>query len=187
MRTGRMPLANPGTPITRGQPALTAPQIAAVVAYLGSLGSAPGLPDVAISGADLALGRDLFIANCAACHGAGGAGDAVGNGIIAPNLGASTPLDVAEAVTGGPPPMPRFSFAPDELNALAAYVQELHHPASPGGISLSGLGPVPEGFIAGLVGLLGLLAVARWIGAAPRRAADSPAPTEEQPFGEDAS
>ncbi len=182
MRTGRMPLAHPDAAIQRGQPVLAPDQIAAVLAWLSTVGSGPAIPDVATSGADLALGRRLFIANCAACHGAGGAGGAVGNGIIAPALTHSTPLDVGEAVVSGPPPMPPFSFAPDELNAIARYVQELQHPASPGGISLSGLGPVPEGLIAGLVGLVALLVVARWIGAAPRDAREIPLPKQAQPF-----
>jgi ubiquinol-cytochrome c reductase cytochrome c subunit len=166
MRTGRMPLSQPNAPIQRSKATLNADQIAAVIAFVGSLGgSGPAIPDVATSGADLALGRSLYIANCAACHGAGGAGGAVGNGIVAPGLGPATPLDVAEAVIGGPPPMPRFGFAQPQLNAIAAYVQTLRQPPSPGGLSLAGLGPVPEGLVAGLVGLVALLVVARWIGA----------------------
>jgi ubiquinol-cytochrome c reductase cytochrome c subunit len=177
MRTGRMPLPEPKAPLVRGQPLLTPAEIAEVVAYVSSLGGGgPEIPNVATSGADLALGRRLFTANCAACHGAGGAGGAVGNGIIAPGLGRSTPLDIGEAVVGGPPPMPNFLFAQDELNAIAAYVGYLQHPANPGGISLSGLGPVPEGFIAGFVGLVALLVVARWIGASPRRGVETAVP-----------
>jgi ubiquinol-cytochrome c reductase cytochrome c subunit len=188
MRTGRMPLPEPKSPLVRGQPLLTPAQIADVVAYVSSLGGGgPEIPNVATSGADLALGRRLFIANCAACHGAGGAGGAVGNGIIAPGLGKSTPLDIGEAVVGGPPPMPRFSFPQNELDAIAAYVGYLQHPANPGGISLSGLGPVPEGFIAGFVGLVALLVVARWIGASSRRATETAIAKPDEPAPDDAT
>jgi len=80
--------------------------------------------------------------------------------------------------------MPRFSFAPDDLNAIAAYVGYLQQPAAPGGISLAGLGPVPEGFVTGFVGLVALLVVARWIGASSRRATHQAVPEAEQPYAD---
>jgi ubiquinol-cytochrome c reductase cytochrome c subunit len=81
--------------------------------------------------------------------------------------------------------MPNFTFQPGELNAIAAYVGYLQHPASPGGISLAGLGPVPEGFIAGFVGLVALLVVARWIGASSPTAAQTAVPKPDEPLSDD--
>jgi ubiquinol-cytochrome c reductase cytochrome c subunit len=167
LRTGRMPLPDPKAPSQRRDVVFTNDQIEALVAYVASLGNGPAIPNVSISGADLALGRNLFIANCAACHGATGAGGAVGGGFIAPNLHESEPVTVAEAVTVGPGPMPRFDFTQDQLNALDAYVQWLRDPPSPGGAAIAEVGPVPEGFIAGFVGIVLLVVLVRWIGRRP--------------------
>ena len=62
----------------------------------------------------------------------------------------------------GPGPMPRFSFAPGELNDLAAYAEFLRDAPHPGGATTPAVGPVTEGFIAGIA-LLALLLVARWV------------------------
>ena len=167
LRTGRMPLPDINAPVVRRTPILTPEQIAALVAYVSSLGSGPQIPQIALSGADLALGRDLYIANCAACHGAGGPGGAVGDGFVAPNLSQADPLTVGEAVTAGPGPMPVFRFKAADLNAVIAYVQQLREAPSPGGLPVAEVGPVPEGFVAGFVGLVALLALVRWIGRRP--------------------
>lgn len=172
LRTGRMPLPDPNSPSVSRTPIFNSQQIAALVAYVSSLGSGPAIPQVAISGADVALGRDLFIANCAACHGAAGTGDAVGGGFVAPSLHEADPLTVGEAVTVGPGQMPVFHFKQPELNALAAYVQQLRSLPSPGGLPMAEIGPVPEGFVAGFVGLVALLGLVRWIG----RRTQSPLP-----------
>jgi ubiquinol-cytochrome c reductase cytochrome c subunit len=173
LRTGRMPLPDPNAPSQRRPVLFSDDQIRALVGFIASLDSGPAIPNVAISGADLALGRSLFIDNCAACHGAGGAGGAVGGGFIAPNLHDADPTTVGEAVTVGPGPMPRFAFTSERLNALAAYVQELRHEPDPGGLPIAQLGPVPEGFLAGFVGIVLLLILVRWIGRRPMGEADA--------------
>ena len=173
LRTGRMPLPDPKAPSQRRRVVFTEPQIRALVGFIASLGGGPGIPDVAISGADLALGRALFIANCAACHGATGGGGAVGGGFVAPNLQMADPTTVGEAVAVGPGPMPKFRFPTDQLNAIAAYVQDLRSQPSPGGLPIAQLGPVPEGFIAGFVGLVLLIALVRWVGRRPAGEADA--------------
>ena len=184
LRTGRMPLPDPKAPSERRQVIFTDDQIRALVAFVASLGNGPAIPDVAISGADLALGRNLFIENCAACHGATAGGGSVGGGFVAPNLHNSEPTTVAEAVTVGPGPMPRFRFPQDELNALVAYVQQLRSQASPGGLAIAQLGPVPEGFIAGFVGLVLLIVLIRWVGRRPVAEPDEDeAPTAEASTG----
>ena len=182
LRTGRMPLSELGQPIRRGAPVMGEQQIADVVAYLQPLTDGPAIPEIVVSSGDLALGRGLFTANCAACHGAAGAGDAIGGAIVAPDLRSSGERDVAEAIVGGPPPMPRFSFTPDELAAVNAYVQYLRGEPSPGGSSITAIGPVAEGFIAGFVGLVALLVIVRWVGRSSRLAQQRPVPTAEQPY-----
>ncbi|HEY6057939.1 MAG TPA: c-type cytochrome, partial [Candidatus Limnocylindrales bacterium] len=171
LRTGRMPLNVPSQQSRRNAPAFDEAQIADLVAYVASLGTGPPIPEVAVSGADVALGRSLYIENCASCHGAGGAGGAVGAGFVAPPLSASDPTTVGEAVTVGPGPMPVFAFTPAERDALAAYVQELRNPPSPGGLAVADVGPVAEGFLAGTVGIVTLLVIVRSI-ARGRPAAD---------------
>jgi ubiquinol-cytochrome c reductase cytochrome c subunit len=167
LRTGRMPMGDSGAPVHRSTPAFSAADQQALVAFVGSLGQGslvgPGIPSVVTSGADLSAGRNLYVANCAACHGPAGGGGAVGGGFVAPNLTQADATTVGEAVVSGPGPMPRFSFTPDQLNQVAAYVQYLRTAPHPGGASSPEVGPVTEGFIAGLT-LLALLVVARWVG-----------------------
>jgi hypothetical protein len=75
---------------------------------------------------------------------------------------------VGEAVVSGPGPMPRFSFDPDHLRDLTAYVQTLRNAPHPGGATAPTVGPVTEGFVAA-IGLIGLLVVARFVGVRQRR------------------
>ncbi len=163
LRTGRMPLADPGAPAIRGNPYFSDADRQALVAYVASLGQGPAIPDVVTSGADIRAGLNLFTSNCAACHGPAGGGGAVGGGFVAPSLTQADATTVGEAVVTGPGPMPRFSFSPDQLDSLAAYVAYLRDAPHPGGATSPEVGPVTEGFIAGVT-LLGLLLVARWVG-----------------------
>ncbi len=167
LRTGRMPLADPGQPMVRSKPAFTPDQIRQLVAYVASLGNGPAIPSVDVTGADLSRGRALFTANCAACHAPTGARDAVGGGVNAPALGQATALDVAEAMRIGPPPMPVFganSFSQQDVNDIAAYVEYLRNNPSPGGLAIGEIGPVPEGFVAFVVGLTIVLLIIRFVG-----------------------
>jgi cytochrome c oxidase cbb3-type subunit III len=85
----------------------------------------------------VANGRDLFMANCAACHGA----DAKGNPALgAPNLTdkiwlhGGTPERVAETISAGRQShMPAHKTLLDEarINLLAAYVFSLSHEGQP--------------------------------------------------------
>jgi ubiquinol-cytochrome c reductase cytochrome c subunit len=165
LRTGRMPLAAPGAPMVSRDPLFSDEQIRALVDYVASLGSGPPIPNVQVTGADLSKGRDLFINSCAACHGAGAGGDAVGGGYVAPPLLGVDPVTVGEAVRTGPGVMPVFSerqISEEELDAIAAYLIYLHEDAAPGGVTIGGSGPVVEGYVAWLVGMgLLLLAVRR--------------------------
>lgn len=95
----------------------------------------------------------------------------MGGGFVAPALNQADATTVGEAVITGPGPMPRFSFTPDQLDNLAAYVAFLRNAPHPGGATSPEVGPVTEGFIAGVT-LLGLLLVARWVGVRHETAGD---------------
>lgn len=167
LSTGRMPLDNPGEQAQRKKPAFTPLQIRQLVAYVASLGSGPPVPDVDWEHADLAEGNLLYANNCAPCHSSAGAGGALGHSTYAPALGPATPTQVAEAIRIGPGAMPRFgpeTFDEEQLAAIVRYVQYLKDPADPGGHPLGRLGPIPEGFVAWVVGLGLLLVACRWIG-----------------------
>jgi ubiquinol-cytochrome c reductase cytochrome c subunit len=167
LTTGRMPLDNPGEQAQRKKPAYSRLQIRQLVAYVASLG--PGLPIPAVDpeGGDLAAGNQLYANNCASCHSSAGAGGALGHATYAPPLKRATPVQVAEAIRIGPGPMPRFgreTFDDDQLASIVRYVGYLKRPEDRGGLGLGHLGPIPEGFIAWVVGL-GLIVIGiRWIG-----------------------
>jgi ubiquinol-cytochrome c reductase cytochrome c subunit len=166
--TGRMPQVREGEQQQpHREPAFSAADIRAIVAHVDSFGGGgPQIPPVAPG--DLATGRELFLANCAACHSATGAGGALTNAWIAPPLARSTPLQVAEAVRVGPGLMPAFPptvLTDRQVDALASYVQELRGDRlDRGGASLGRLGPFTEGLVAWAVGLVLLVLAARWLG-----------------------
>jgi ubiquinol-cytochrome c reductase cytochrome c subunit len=164
LRTGRMPLSAPGQPSDRQRPAFGEADIAALVAFGATLGTGPTIPSTVTGQGDPALGLRLYTNSCAACHGATAAGGSVGPDVIAPPLVGKDPRIVAEAIAIGPGPMPRFSMSPEEMSAIGSYLGYLAREPDPGGIRPSGLGPVPEGLIAVVVGLGVLVLVARWIG-----------------------
>lgn len=164
LRTGRMPLADPNDQTRRKPPAFEDEQIEELVEYVGSLGGGPQIPTVDPAEGDLVLGQELFVNNCAACHGATANGGAAGVGALAPSLYAANSLDIAEAVITGPGEMPVFDFDQDELNAITRYLGYLQDEEAPGGADIGGIGPVPEGFIGWTVGMLALGLVCYLIG-----------------------
>jgi ubiquinol-cytochrome c reductase cytochrome c subunit len=169
LRTGRMPLANPAGQSERGEPKFTPLEIDALVAYLASI--APGgepIPSVDTSAGDLALGAQVFLNNCAGCHGAGASGDSIGGGQIAPSLDPADPTEIGEAVRIGPGLMPRFgpeTIDQPELDSMAAYLVWLRDHGNDGGLQLGRVGAVAEGLVAVVVGLGILILVLRLTGA----------------------
>jgi ubiquinol-cytochrome c reductase cytochrome c subunit len=166
LRTGRMPLAFPAPQPPDKPRAYDNDDIEALVAYVGSLGDGPAIPDVDPDRGDLALGGELFRANCAACHNASAIGGALSHGNYAPSLQHTAALQIGEAMRVGPGQMPQFGpdvFTDDELDSIVRYVRYLHAPDDPGGLDLGYTGPVPEGFVAFMFGLAGLIVVAYWI------------------------
>jgi quinol---cytochrome-c reductase cytochrome c subunit len=167
LSTGRMPLANSQEQPTRKEPAYSDEEIAALVAFVGSLGDGPEIPDVDIENADLAAGGEIFRANCQACHSASGSGGALSYGRAAPRLSEATPTQVGAAVRVGPGQMPVFdpeTLSSQDVNDVARYVEYLKDPADPGGLPIGRTGPIPEGFVAWLIGMVALLALVAWIG-----------------------
>jgi ubiquinol-cytochrome c reductase cytochrome c subunit len=173
LSTGRMPLPNSDEHPRRKRAVYGTDDIAALVAYVGSLGDGPNLPSVDLSHPDLANGGDLFRANCAPCHSASGSGGALSYGAAAPSLGQAKPQEIAAAVRSGPSQMPVFgpeALTQRQLDDVVAYVRYLRAPEDPGGLPIGRIGPVPEGFVAWFFGAGALLALVAWIGTrAPAR------------------
>src|SRR3954447_25458943 len=158
LQTGRMPLAAEKDQAEPGPRAFSQPDIADLDAFVDSLGDGPPIPDV--TPGDLALGRELYLQNCAACHGSGGAGFTQVGGRYAPSVLGADPTQVAEAVRVGPLLMPQYPeqvLDAHQVDSIVTYVQQLQTLPDSGGWSLGRLGPVTEtlvGFVA-----LGLLVI----------------------------
>jgi ubiquinol-cytochrome c reductase cytochrome c subunit len=169
LATGRMPLANSEEQPIRKEPAYDEDEIEALVAYVAALGDGEGprLPDLDLEGADLAQGGEIFRGNCQACHSASGSGGALSYGDAAPRLAPAEPLEIGAAVRAGPGEMPVFgpeTISDNQLNDLVRYVDYLDDPDDPGGVPIGRTGPIPEGFVAWLVGMITLLVLVGWIG-----------------------
>jgi ubiquinol-cytochrome c reductase cytochrome c subunit len=136
------------------------------VAYVASLGDGPEIPTVRPGKGSISQGMQLFGESCAGCHGTSGKGG-VAIGGYAPPLGEVTPTQVGEAIRVGPYVMPRFSEKLlDErgVDSIARYVQLTQSPDDAGGFGIGHIGPVPEGAVAWLAGVVALLLIARLIG-----------------------
>lgn len=167
LSTGRMPQTSSEEQPKRKPPAYNGAEIEALTAYVASLGDGPELPELDLAQADRAQGGQVFRLNCQACHSAAGSGGALSYGRAAPSLHDATPLEVAAAMRSGPGQMPVFgpgTIDDDELNDVVAYVEYLSDPADPGGLPIGRTGPIPEGFVAWLVGMVALLVLVAWIG-----------------------
>lgn len=174
--TGRMPLANPGVQAPRKDPIYTDDEIAALAAYVVSL--SPSNPGPAVPSSDmydysnltpeeLALGGQLYRANCAACHNFAGEGGALSNGKYAPSLMGVEARHIYQAMLTGPQNMPVFpdtTLRVEDKQAIIGYIKSLETQPNPGGIDLGRLGPVTEGLLLWTVGLGLMIAVAVWIG-----------------------
>lgn len=174
LRTGRMPAAAPVAQPPAKPPAFDEQQIRDLVAYVASLGDGPAIPGVRIDETLLPRGQQLYVANCAPCHGATISGGAVGGGAVAPSLRGSAPLTVAEAVIVGPGQMPTFDFDQDDRDAIATYVEFLIDHPHPGGFSIGHIGPVPEGFVAWFVGMVGMVLIVMGVARNWRRTRGAP-------------
>ena len=174
MSTGRMPAKELGAENGRGQVVFTQQEIYEIADYIASLGGGPAIPDaqqVSTSGANTALGIQLFMANCAQCHGFAGDGGALTYGKFAPALTQATPTQIYEAMLTGPEAMPVFSdgaISPQAKRDIIAYVVGTRTEPNPGGLSLGRIGPVTEGLVIFLGGMGVLVLIAMWITAKRR-------------------
>ncbi|HEX3623153.1 MAG TPA: c-type cytochrome [Acidimicrobiales bacterium] len=167
LSTGRMPLDRPRSQAERKRVAYAPAQIGQLVAYVSSLAPGPAVPRIDPATGDLPDGLHLYANNCAPCHSSAAAGGALGHAVYAPALNRATPLQVAEAVRIGPGAMPVFgpeTLDDAQLASIVRYVGYLHKPDDHGGFGLGHLGPIPEGFVAWIVGLGAMLVAVRWIG-----------------------
>jgi len=176
--TGRMPAVQPGPQIPQKEVVYTPEEIAALAAYVGSLGPGPAIPnpsDYSLDGLSdeqrqeaIARGGQIFLTNCTACHNAQGAGGAMPRGGYAPKIQGVPAKYVYEAMLTGPQAMDNFSngnLTPDEKRDIIAYLHSLQDSPDYGGFGMGGLGPVNEGLFAWLVGIGSLVGVAIWIAA----------------------
>ncbi len=169
LSSGRMPLGNPADQPERLTPAFSPEEISAIVAYLRAIApGGPEIPTVDAEGGDLSRGSQLFLDNCAACHGAGASGASVGGGQIAPSLDEASPTQIGEAIVVGPGVMPAFgeqTLTEDDVDAIATYLVWLRDHGSEGGLQLGRVGAVAEGLVAVVVGLGLIVLVIRLTGA----------------------
>jgi len=97
-----------------------------------------------------------------------GAGGALSQGKFAPNLWATSPTHLYEAMLTGPQSMDTFSngnITPQEKRDVIAYIESMKEQPGYGGFGLGGLGPVSEGLFAWVGGLGVMVAFAVWIAA----------------------
>jgi ubiquinol-cytochrome c reductase cytochrome c subunit len=169
-----MPLAAPTVQVERKEPSYTEPQIAALAAYVATLGPGPAIPtaeQLDTTNADLAVGGELFRTNCAQCHNFAGSGAALTEGKYAPSLMPSTQQQVWEAMLTGPQNMPVFgdgTLSEPEKQDILKYVAHLQTQTQPGGWGLGSFGPVTEGALLFTLGLGLMAGFAVWIGAKVR-------------------
>jgi ubiquinol-cytochrome c reductase cytochrome c subunit len=176
--TGRMPMAQPGAQVPRKEPVYTDEEVAALAAYVASLGPGPAIPDeedYSLEGlsdeereAAIARGGLIFRANCTACHNFNGSGGAMPRGGYAPPLHGVEAKHIYEAMLTGPQAMDVFSngnLPPDAKRDVIAYLKSLEDSPNYGGFGLGSFGPVSEGLAAWVVGIGALVAFAVWIAA----------------------
>ena len=180
--TGRMPMATPGNQAPRKEVVYSDDEIAALAAYVASLGTGPSIPDAELFDPDtlsdeeydeyVTRGGQIFLANCTACHNFEGSGGAMPRGGYAPKIRGVDPQHIYEAMLTGPQSMDTFSdgnIPPDDKKAVIAYLDTLNEQPSYGGFTLGSLGPVSEGLVAWLVGMGLLVGFAVWIAAQTTR------------------
>ena len=171
--TGRMPLARPEAQAQRKPPVYDEEEIHALASYIASLAPGPAVPTPdmydtqGLTPEELALGGELFRANCASCHNFSGKGGALTDGKYAPSLIETEPRNIYQAMITGPQNMPNFpdtTLGTDDKRAIIGYIEAIRDSPNNGGIDTGRLGPVTEGIVLWTLGLGALIAVAIWIG-----------------------
>jgi ubiquinol-cytochrome c reductase cytochrome c subunit len=172
--TGRMPAAADGAQIQKKRVQFNNDEIAALAAYIASLGPGPAIPDadaLDYADADAAQGGAIYRTNCSMCHNFAGSGGALTRGKFAPSLKGVTAKHLWEAMLTGPQSMPVFgdgTMKPQDKKEIIKYLQTVQDQANPGGAALGKIGPVTEGAIGWIFGLGLLIVCAVWLGAKAR-------------------
>ncbi len=166
MRTGRMPIVAREVGIYVDQ--LTDEQREAVIAYLLAEFDLPGqIPTVGEG--DAGRGQELYVRNCAACHGAAGDGGIAGGGNIAFPLTGLDGVAIKEGTRVGPFTMPAFDAAildDDQVDDIVAYL-DLASGVERSFVGVAEIDQVGEALFA--VGLALLAGLAVWVVARARR------------------
>jgi ubiquinol-cytochrome c reductase cytochrome c subunit len=173
LRTGRMPPENRAGEGYGGH--WSDSEREAILTYTTEeFGLEGGIP--VIDEGSPAVGRRVWMTNCAACHGSTGAGGVAGGNTITPEVAGRGRVTIAEAVRVGPFQMPAFDreqITDEELGAVAAYMREVaHEEGTP--LGLTELNPVyasGAAFLMVVVVVLSLL----WMGGEPVHFANPPA------------
>ncbi len=193
LTTGRMPAVQPGAQNPTKPVTFNDEEIAALAAYVASLGPGPAIPDpsdYSLAGLSqeereeaVSRGGQIFLTNCTACHNFAGKGGAMPRGGYAQDLTKTDAEQIYEALLTGPGQMDTFSdgnLSPEEKRDVIAYLYSLREQPDYGGFDMGGMGPVSEGLFAWLLGIGGLVGMAIWIAAHTAR-------TDKQKNQEDAA
>lgn len=158
MATGRMPPAGDPADNRIRRETLTEEEQDDILRFMEERFDLEGdVPEPDPEEGDAAVGLQVYAQNCAACHGASGAGGVAGGGAWTPRVNDVSPQTLADAVRVGPFQMPQFDeeqISQDELDDMAAF---LHEVEEEGGTLLfpGELNPVfASGFGAGLAAVI---------------------------------
>ena len=162
LHTGRMPIASPDQPDRRSPSPYSPGEIEAIIDYVRQFTDGPALPPET-SDVETGRGAEIYLQQCAACHGASGNGGAMAIEGFAPSVHPASTDEVAAVMVSGPGDMPSFDavLTPSDINAVAGYVVTLADRA--GLKAVLPTGRSGEGLVAGAL-IVVLLVVARWIG-----------------------
>jgi ubiquinol-cytochrome c reductase cytochrome c subunit len=167
--TGRMPMQMQGPQAQQKPQQFNEEQTSQLAAYVASLGAGPAVPEdeyLDVSEGDAANGSKVFLANCAMCHNAAGAGGALTRGKFAPSLMGVEENHIYEAMQTGPQNMPVFNDAnitPEEKRDVITYLKTVETNTDPGGFGLGSLGPVSEGLFIWTIGLMIIIGFTVWL------------------------
>jgi ubiquinol-cytochrome c reductase cytochrome c subunit len=164
LHTGRMPIASLDEPIRRGPSPYSPGEIESIIDHVRQFTNGPALPsETPVQ--EPGRGAQIYLGECAACHGASGNGGAMAGEGFAPAVHPASTDEVVAAMVSGPGDMPSFDavLTPSEIHAVAAYVVTLAD--RPGVRAVLPTGRSGEGLVAGVL-IVVLLTAARWIGKA---------------------